>query len=133
MVSTVEDVTMRRQMTPSKSLKRSSLPPSVAVSEALPDEISVDCLKTALPLPGLENGSHVNVKKDFVLGKNMHGSSLEITEPEHDDDVTGEKEAYMAGVLARYRKSLTEKTKFHLGGRLFSLAHKKTFILLLYH
>jgi len=97
-----------------------SLPPPVAIvkSEALPDEISLDCLKTVLPC--LENGPNggCDVKKDiknFVLGKNMHGSSLEITEPDHDDEVTGEKEAYMASVLARYRKSLTEKSKYHLG------------------
>lgn len=49
------------------------------------------------------------------MGRNVHGSCLEITEPEMDDEVTGEKDAYMAGVLARYRKTLVEKTKYHLG------------------
>jgi len=97
-----------------------SLPPLVIKSEALPDEIPLDCLMTVLPsLPNGPNGGCdvVMDKKSFVLGKNMHGSSLEITEPDHDDEITGEKEAYMAGVLARYRKSLTEKTKYHLGAQ----------------
>jgi histidine decarboxylase len=89
---------------------------SLGVSDALPDEIPLDSLKSVLP-PLEDGGQAVNVKesKNFVLGRNMHGSSLEITEPEHDDEVTGEKDAYMASVLARYRKSLTEKTKYHLG------------------
>ncbi|CAM6104716.1 unnamed protein product [Calypogeia fissa] len=51
----------------------------------------------------------------LVLGKNFHELSLAITEPEMDDEVTGDKEAYMAGVLARYRKTLVERTKYHLG------------------
>lgn len=51
----------------------------------------------------------------LVLGKNFAELSLAITEPEMDDEVTGDKEAYMAGVLARYRKTLVERTKFHLG------------------
>jgi hypothetical protein len=54
----------------------------------------------------------------LVLGKNFHELSLAITEPEMDDEVTGDKEAYMAGVLARYRKTLVERTKYHLGERL---------------
>jgi hypothetical protein len=91
---------------------------SLGVSDALPDEIPLDSLKSVLP-PLEDGGQAVNVKesKNFVLGRNMHGSSLEITEPEHDDEVTGEKDAYMASVLARYRKSLTEKTKYHLGAQ----------------
>lgn len=128
MVSTVEDAAARRQgsMSPSKtSLKRSLPPPSsLAMSNALPDEIPLDCLKTVLPPlvngPNSVGNDHEVVGRDnknFVLGKNMHGSSLEITEPDHDDEVTGEKDAYMAGVLARYRKSLTEKTKYHLGAQ----------------
>ncbi|KAG0630132.1 hypothetical protein M758_1G156600 [Ceratodon purpureus] len=121
MVSTVEDAATRCVTLPASpvlkaSLKRSLPPPmTLGVSEALPDEIPLDSLKAVLP--SLENGQsgHVNGNKSFMLGKNMHGSSLEITEPEHDDEVTGEKDAYMASVLARYRKSLTEKTKYHLG------------------
>lgn len=41
--------------------------------------------------------------------------SLEVTEPEADDESTGDKDAYMASVLARYRKLLLERTKHHLG------------------
>lgn len=126
MVSTVDDAAATRRqtaaLTPSKASLKRSLPP-LAMSEALPDEIPLDSLKTALP--PLEDGRNVDVvivkdssKKNFMLGKDMHGSSLEITEPDHDDEVTGEKDAYMAGVLARYRKSLTEKTKYHLGALL---------------
>lgn len=125
MVSTVEDAATRRQ-TPSKASVRRSLPPTVVKSEALPDEISLDCLKNVLPR--LENdpgNGGCDARKDiknFVLGKNMHGSSLEITEPDHDDEVTGEKDAYMASVLDRYRKSLTEKSKYHLGTQALTFA-----------
>ncbi|PHT83949.1 Serine decarboxylase 2 [Capsicum annuum] len=38
-----------------------------------------------------------------------------FTEPDIDDDSTGDKEAYMASILARYRKTLSDRTKFHLG------------------
>ncbi|CAK9233000.1 unnamed protein product [Sphagnum jensenii] len=58
---------------------------------------------------------HVKINRGIVLGKNMHESSLEIREPEMDDEVTGEMDAHMAAVLARYRKTLVERTKFHLG------------------
>lgn len=123
MVSTVEGAPTRCVSLPASpvlkgSLKRSLPPPmSLGASEALPDEIPLDSLKTVLSrLENVQPG-HVKDNKSFVLGRNMHGSSLEITEPDHDDDVTGEKDAYMAGVLARYRKSLTEKTKYHLGAQ----------------
>lgn len=123
MVSTAEDAATRCVTLPASpvlkaSLKRSLPPPmSLGLSESLPDEIPLDSLKTVLP--PLDNGQpgHVKDSKSFVLGRNMHGSSLEITEPDHDDEVTGEKDAYMASVLARYRKSLTEKTKYHLGAQ----------------
>lgn len=85
---------------------------STIAAEPLPEEIPLDSLKSVLP--ALVDG-HVDHRKDFVLGRNMHSSCLEITEPEMDDEVTGEKDAYMAGVLSRYRKTLVEKTKYHLG------------------
>ncbi|PKA61534.1 Histidine decarboxylase [Apostasia shenzhenica] len=53
--------------------------------------------------------------RDIVLGRNVHTISYAIKEPEADDDVTGEREAYMASVLSRYRTSLIERTKHHLG------------------
>ncbi|OWM85054.1 serine decarboxylase-like [Punica granatum] len=51
----------------------------------------------------------------IVLGRNVHTSCLAVTEPEANDEFTGDKEAYMASVLARYRKTLMERTKHHLG------------------
>ena len=89
--------------------------------EPLPEEIPFESLQTVLP--ALVNGQDgeagddvvVEQTQDFVLGKNIHGTCLEITEPEVDDEVTGDRDAYMAGVLARYRKTLVEKTKYHLG------------------
>ncbi|KAL7176212.1 hypothetical protein ACSBR2_029713 [Camellia fascicularis] len=54
-------------------------------------------------------------KREIVLGRNVHTSCLAVTEPEVDDESTGDKEAFMAGVLARYRKTLVERTKHHLG------------------
>ncbi|ESW31054.1 hypothetical protein PHAVU_002G204900 [Phaseolus vulgaris] len=59
---------------------------------------------------GTENG-----ERNIVLGRNIHTMCLEVSEPDIDDEVTGEREAYMASVLAKYKKSLTERTKYHLG------------------
>ncbi|KAH9757526.1 serine decarboxylase [Citrus sinensis] len=73
----------------------------------------------AEPVPPVvtENGhelKHKTAEKEIVLGKNVHASCFSVTEPEADDEFTGDKEAYMAGVLARYRKTLMERTKHHL-------------------
>lgn len=65
-------------------------------------------------IPAVLNGN-AGKDREIVLGRNVHTSCFTISEPEADDDVTGEKEAYMASVLARYRKSLVERTKHHLG------------------
>eukprot|EP00250_Pteridium_aquilinum_P016102 c22943_g1_i1 orf=141-1838(+) len=51
----------------------------------------------------------------FSLGRNMHEDFLRITEPDLDDESTGDKEAYIASVLARYRRTLVDRTKYHLG------------------
>ena len=99
-------------------LEADSSPPFSPVSaEPLPEEIPLDSLKAVLPSLGNGESSHQSGRgnKNITMGRNMHGSCLEITEPEMDDEVTGEKDAYMAGVLARYRKTLVEKTKYHLG------------------
>ena len=64
-----------------------------------------------------KNDENGDGEKEFVLGRNVHNSCLDITEPEANDDVTGDKEAYMAAVLARYRQTLLERTKHHLGNR----------------
>ncbi|KAG6544383.1 hypothetical protein Mapa_014217 [Marchantia paleacea] len=99
---------------------------------SLPEDIPLDALKVICPSDlGKETSSSSEDEADvvtkasgagskvdsdtMVLGKNFHDFCLTITEPEFDDDVTGEKDAYMAGVLARYRKTLVERTKYHLG------------------
>lgn len=61
------------------------------------------------------NGEVKKKEREIVLGRNVHTMCLEVTEPDADDEVTGEREAYMASVLARYRRSLLERTKHHLG------------------
>ena len=45
----------------------------------------------------------------------MNCSSYAITEPSIDDEISGEKEASMASVLATYRETLVERTKHQLG------------------
>ncbi|KAL6211250.1 hypothetical protein ACLB2K_016477 [Fragaria x ananassa] len=54
-------------------------------------------------------------KREIVLGRNVHTTCLAVTEPDANDEFTGDKDAYMASVLARYRKNLMERTKHHLG------------------
>lgn len=75
-------------------------------------------------------------KREIVLGRNVHTSCLSITEPDANDESTGDKEAYMASVLARYRKSLLERTKYHLGFYLtlvlFSFEKLKIFVVLIW-
>lgn len=60
-------------------------------------------------------------KREIVLGRNIHTSCLEVTEPEADDEITGDREAHMASVLARYKRALTERTKHHLGLTIFAI------------
>jgi hypothetical protein len=64
---------------------------------------------------GCGGGDEHGHPRKFVMGRNMHGSCLQITEPELNDKETGEKEAYMSAVLAQYKEILVERTKFHLG------------------
>lgn len=87
-------------------------------AETLPEEIDPKAIPS--DLSGESNGGG-GKSRQIVLGRNVHTSCFEISEPEDDDEVTGEREAYMAGVLARYRKSLLERTKHHLGMGFFSL------------
>ncbi|KAF7803679.1 serine decarboxylase 1-like [Senna tora] len=92
--------------------------------EPLPEDFDlISVIKDSVP-PIVENNGSVNAeakmsedkhKRDIVLGRNIHTSCLEVTEPDADDEITGDREAYMASVLARYRKSLIERTKHHLG------------------
>lgn len=95
--------------------------------ESLPDDFDPTAvIKDPLPpvvsdYSGVNGGDKVvNGKeppREIVLGRNVHTSCLEVTEPDDDDEVTGEREAQMASVLARYRKSLLERTKHHLGNQ----------------
>ncbi|CAL0306116.1 unnamed protein product [Lupinus luteus] len=102
--------------------------PHDSITNGIVEQLPADFDPTALlkdllsPIMGedvIVNGeSETITEKDerkIVLGRNIHTMFLEITEPDMDDEVTGEKEAYIASVLARYKKSLTEKTKYHLG------------------
>ncbi|XP_021284378.1 serine decarboxylase isoform X1 [Herrania umbratica] len=82
------------------------LPPVVTAADGRPSESDEE-----------EEGVEKPVKKsrEIVLGRNVHTSCLAVTEPEANDEFTGDKDAYMAGVLARYRKTLMDRTKHHLG------------------
>ena len=100
-------------------LNNKDLDPSAIVFEPIPSVVcngnGVSCISNGddsvvKKLKTTENG-----EREIVLGRNVHSSCLDITEPEDNDDVTGDKEAYMASVLARYRQSLIERTKYHLG------------------
>ncbi|XP_021740334.1 serine decarboxylase-like [Chenopodium quinoa] len=62
-----------------------------------------------------------NVRKEIALGWNKHTPcSLDIKEPEVNDELTGATEAYMADVLARYTDRWLERTKHNLGYQLNS-------------
>lgn len=72
------------------------------------------------PTVGEDNGNDIVLNgetqnQNIKLGRNIHTMSLEITEPDTDEEVTGEREGYMASVLARYKRTLKERTKYHLG------------------
>lgn len=84
--------------------------PTAIVTEPVPPPVDSDKLDS----PPAANGGKAD-KREIVLGRNMHTTSLEVTEPDADNESTGDKEAYMASVLARYRKTLVERTKYHLG------------------
>lgn len=88
-------------------------------AEPLPEELIIPCVISSSSADLMKNGTYdagdVKNGRDIVLGRNVHTSCFDISEPEADDDVTGDKDAYMASVLARYRNSLMERTKHHLG------------------
>ncbi|XP_038886253.1 serine decarboxylase isoform X1 [Benincasa hispida] len=86
---------------------------NVVFSEPLP---SLAENNNGVDLNGQQHGdSNQKGKREIVLGRNVHTTCLSITEPDANDESTGDKEAYMASVLARYRKNLLERTKYHLG------------------
>ena len=56
-----------------------------------------------------------NGKKEILLGRNIHSTCFAVTEPDALNEEAGDREADMASTLARYRSSLIERTKHHLG------------------
>ncbi|GBG59047.1 hypothetical protein CBR_g24393 [Chara braunii] len=64
---------------------------------------------------GAKPQSIAGARTDNNSRRSMRCRSLPITEPEAEDEYTGEKEAYMAAVLARFRHTLEERTRNHLG------------------
>ncbi|KAH9609006.1 hypothetical protein KSS87_020555 [Heliosperma pusillum] len=104
-------------------LNRKDLDPTAVVFEPVPRPLAYDDDIEDL----VNNGHGINGKeKGIVLGRNVHSTCLDITEPEANDEVTGDKAAYMAGVLARYRQSLIERYPYNLDfdyGALGQLQH----------
>lgn len=91
--------------------------PTAVVNEPLPWPVT-NGTKADHEEENLKNKKVINGgrgEREMVLGRNVHTTSLAVTEPESNDEFTGDKEAYMASVLARYRKTLVERTKYHLG------------------
>lgn len=91
-------------------------------AEVLPEELDLGEVPEeamAMGLPGAGNGFGGAVersgRREISLGRNIHSTCFAVTEPDADDEETGDREAYMASVLARYRRSLVEKTRHHLG------------------
>ena len=125
MVTSVEDAAIRCLPLPPSPVLKASLKRSLSSlpgAACLPEDIPLDTLKKVVPpleneLQTTTDATNTRGKdtKKFHLGRNLHASCLEITEPDMDDEITGEKDAYMASVLSRYRKTLVEKTKYHLG------------------
>lgn len=99
------------------------------VVEPLPEDFDATAIiKDSVP-PVVEDNGNVKEeaqinkekeKREIVLGRNIHTTCLEVMEPELDDEVTGDREAHMASVLAKYKRSLTERTKYHLGLIIFA-------------
>lgn len=122
-------VATRSKMVTSADITADELSITEAV-EPLPSDFDPkSMIKDPIP-PTFESNGSLNAtgkmsedkpKREIVLGRNIHTSCLEVTEPDADDEVTGDREAYMASVLAKYRRSLMERTKHHLGLAIFLL------------
>jgi histidine decarboxylase len=87
----------------------------VAAADPLPMEIEPPADVMAAAAAAEAEGPAANGRKEIVMGRNVHTSCFAVKEPDADDEVTGEREATMASVLALYRRSLVERTKHHLG------------------
>ncbi|XP_016497241.2 serine decarboxylase [Nicotiana tabacum] len=96
---------------------------SAVIGKEVAADSQFDLTAVAEPVPAVVKSEDVDgavndgeeQKREIVLGRNIHTTCLAVTEPDADDESTGDKEAYMASVLARYRKTLTDRTKYHLG------------------
>ncbi|XP_057973023.1 serine decarboxylase [Malania oleifera] len=84
--------------------------PTAVVAEPLPPVVENNA-----SINGEFDGEEKKTRREIVLGRNVHTSCLAVTEPAANDELTGDKEAHMAGVLARYRKTLMDRSKHHLG------------------
>lgn len=91
-----------------------SLPEVLNSTAFISDHVALVAGENGISKVEAQNGTE-NGERKIVLGRNIHTMCLEISEPDIDDEVTGEREAYMASVLAKYKKTLTERTKYHLG------------------
>jgi histidine decarboxylase len=87
-----------------------------AAAEPLPMELEQsEAVAAALAAAEEEAAAAAAGKREIVMGRNVHTSCFAVKEPDADDEVTGEREAAMASVLALYRRSLVNRTKHHLG------------------
>lgn len=85
-------------------------------SVAMQEMMTLAAEENSFDLTAVVEEPDLEVKeKEIVLGRNVHTTCLAVTEPDADDESTGDKEAHMASVLARYRKTLIERTRHHLG------------------
>ncbi|XP_054787297.1 serine decarboxylase 1-like isoform X2 [Prosopis cineraria] len=65
--------------------------------------------------PVVSNGSFLREYDKEVMKKRKENVEFAITEPDVDDDITGDKEAHMASLHARYMKTLIQRTTHHFG------------------
>ncbi|KAI5399869.1 hypothetical protein KIW84_057088 [Lathyrus oleraceus] len=56
-----------------------------------------------------------NEKREIALGRNIHTSCLEVTEPEDDDDIAGDRDAHMARPVAAIRMPILRVCNFKGG------------------
>lgn len=104
----------------------------------LPKEIELDKLKAIVPqalAPESEEARSAALSQNgrrepsvYYARRLVQGASLPVTEPEADAEGASDKEAYMAGVLAKFRMHLEERTKHHLGELVVSYAVVAAFL-----
>ena len=70
----------------------------------------------------------VQLNTDGEMKRKLSPSSFRITEPNENDEVTGEK--YMQGVIDEYQKYLAERTRHELGNlSAHNLRHRISFLI----